>query len=286
MPLLGAHMSVAGGIYKAAEESEAHLCQTVQVFTKNASQWKGKPLSQEDIDNFRRAARKANLKHNLSHNSYLINLASPDDEMFAKSIEAFVDEMQRAEQLELDYLVAHPGSHLKTGEEAGIARIANGLDEIHRRCPDFKVMILLEITAGQGTNLGCKFEHMAGILKLVKHAEKLGICIDTCHAFAAGYPLFPKADYDATWQEFDTLIGIKKLKAFHLNDSKKGLGSRVDRHEHIGKGALGLEPFRLILNDPRFASLPMVLETPKEEGDNHDMDGVNLTVLRNLISAR
>ena len=286
MPLLGAHMSVAGGIYKAAEESEAHLCQTVQVFTKNASQWKGKPLSQEDIDNFRRAARKANLKHNLSHNSYLINLASPEDEMFAKSIEAFVDEMQRAEQLELDYLVAHPGSHLKTGEEAGIARIANGLDEIHRRCPDFKVMILLEITAGQGTNLGCKFEHMAGILKLVKHAEKLGICFDTCHAFAAGYPLFPKADYDATWQEFDTLIGIKKLKAFHLNDSKKGLGSRVDRHEHIGKGALGLEPFRLILNDPRFASLPMVLETPKEEGDNHDMDGVNLTVLRNLISAR
>lgn len=286
MPLLGAHMSVAGGIYKAAEESEAHLCQTVQVFTKNASQWKGKPLSQEDIDNFRRAARKANLKHNLSHNSYLINLASPEDEMFAKSIEAFVDEMQRAEQLELDYLVAHPGSHLKTGEEAGIARIANGLDEIHRRCPDFKVMILLEITAGQGTNLGCKFEHMAGILKLSKHAEKLGICFDTCHAFAAGYPLFPKADYDATWQEFDTLIGIKKLKAFHLNDSKKGLGSRVDRHEHIGKGALGLEPFRLILNDPRFASLPMVLETPKEEGDNHDMDGVNLTVLRNLISAR
>ena len=286
MPLLGAHMSVAGGIYKAAEESEAHLCQTVQVFTKNASQWKGKPLSQEDIDNFRRAAKKANLKHNLSHNSYLINLASPDDEMFAKSIEAFVDEMQRAEQLELDYLVAHPGSHLKTGEEAGIARIANGLDEIHRRCPDFKVMILLEITAGQGTNLGCKFEHMAGILKLSKHAEKLGICFDTCHAFAAGYPLFPKADYDATWQEFDTLIGIKKLKAFHLNDSKKGLGSRVDRHEHIGKGALGLEPFRLILNDPRFASLPMVLETPKEEGDNHDMDGVNLTVLRNLISAR
>ena len=286
MPLLGAHMSVAGGIYKAAEESEAHLCQTVQVFTKNASQWKGKPLSQEDIDNFRRAAKKANLKNNLSHNSYLINLASPDDEMFAKSIEAFVDEMQRAEQLELDYLVAHPGSHLKTGEEAGIARIANGLDEIHRRCPDFKVMILLEITAGQGTNLGCKFEHMAGILKLVKHAEKLGICFDTCHAFAAGYPLFPKADYDATWQEFDTLIGIKKLKAFHLNDSKKGLGSRVDRHEHIGKGALGLEPFRLILNDPRFASLPMVLETPKEEGDNHDMDGVNLTVLRNLISAR
>lgn len=286
MPLLGAHMSVAGGIYKAAEESEAHLCQTVQVFTKNASQWKGKPLSQEDIDNFRRAARKANLKHNLSHNSYLINLASPDDEMFAKSIDAFVDEMQRAEQLELDYLVAHPGSHLKTGEEAGISRIANGLDEIHRRCPDFKVMILLEITAGQGTNLGCKFEHMAGILKLVKHAEKLGICFDTCHAFAAGYPLFPKADYDATWQEFDTLIGIKKLKAFHLNDSKKGLGSRVDRHEHIGKGALGLEPFRLILNDPRFASLPMVLETPKEEGDNHDMDGVNLTVLRNLISAR
>ena len=286
MPLLGAHMSVAGGIYKAAEESEAHLCQTVQVFTKNASQWKGKPLSQEDIDNFRRAARKANLKHNLSHNSYLINLASPDDGMFAKSIEAFVDEMQRAEQLELDYLVAHPGSHLKTGEEAGISRIAHGLDEIHRRCPDFKVMILLEITAGQGTNLGCKFEHMAGILKLVKHAEKLGICFDTCHAFAAGYPLFPKADYDATWQEFDTLIGIKKLKAFHLNDSKKGLGSRVDRHEHIGKGALGLEPFRLILNDPRFASLPMVLETPKEEGDNHDMDGVNLTVLRNLISAR
>ena len=285
MPLLGAHMSVAGGIYKAAEESAAHQCQTVQVFTKNASQWKGKPLTQEDIDNFRRAAKKAELKHNLSHNSYLINLASPDDELFAKSIEAFVDEMERAEQLELDYLVAHPGAHVKTGEEAGIKRIAQGLDEIQRRCTDFKVMILLEITAGQGSTLGYKFDHMGQIFKQTKHADKLGICFDTCHAFAAGYPLFPKVDYDATWQEFDTLIGINKLKAFHLNDSKKGLGSRVDRHEHIGKGALGLEPFRLILNDPRFANLPMVLETPKEEGDNHDMDGVNLTALRDLLQS-
>jgi len=283
MPLLGAHMSVAGGVSKAVEASITYQCQTVQIFTKNASQWKGKPLSQEEISGFRKGVKEAGLKQILSHNSYLINLASPDDELFGKSIEAFVDEMERAEQLELDYLVAHPGAHVKSGEEAGIKRIALGLDEIQRRCSNFKVMILLEITAGQGTTLGYRFEHMSQIFQQAKHPEKMGICFDTCHAFAAGYSLFPKVDYDATWNQFEDSIGINKLKAFHLNDSKKGLGCRVDGHEHIGRGALGLEPFRLILNDKRFSGLPMVLETPKEEGENKDMDGVNLTMLRKLM---
>lgn len=283
MPLFGAHMSVAGGMCNAVADSIRHACDTVQVFTKNASQWKGKPLAQADVQAFRRAIQDAGLKKNLSHNSYLINLASQDELAFAKSLEAMVDEVKRAEDLGLDYLVAHPGSHLGAGEEVGLATIAQGLDQVHDRCKGFRVKILLEITAGQGTNLGNRFEHIGSILQQVKQPERLGVCFDTCHAFAAGYAMGTKEEYEATFQKFDEAIGLNKLLAFHVNDSKKKLGSRVDRHDHIGKGEMDLEPFRFLVNDKRFEKHPMILETPKEEGEDEDMDSVNLRQLRELV---
>jgi deoxyribonuclease-4 len=284
VPLFGAHMSIAGGCHEALRLAREHGCATVQLFTKNSNQWAGKPLTEEDVATFRSALRGSKLKHPTAHDSYLINLASPDDTLYRRSVEAFVDELQRAERLGLSYLVTHPGAHVGSGEEAGLRKVAGALDEVHDRCAGFKVKVLLETTAGQGSTLGHRFEHLADILGRVKAPERLGVCLDTCHVFAAGYPLGTDAEYDATLAEFDRLIGLKKLKFFHLNDSKKPLGSRVDRHEHIGRGHLGLEPFRRLVNDPRFAKLPMVLETPKEEGDEADMDTVNLAVLRGLIA--
>jgi deoxyribonuclease-4 len=219
----------------------------------------------------------------LAHDSYLINLASPDQVLYRRSIEAFVIEVQRAERLGLCYLVTHPGAPLDSGEEAGLARVAAALDEVHGRCPAFRVQVLLETTAGQGSSLGHRFEHLARIRSLVADPDRLGVCFDTCHVFAAGYALAPEAEYRATMRAFDRVIGLKRLRAFHLNDSLKPQGSRVDRHAHIGRGCLGLEPFRLLVNDRRFRSRPMVLETPKEDGDNDDMDRVNLEVLRGLV---
>jgi deoxyribonuclease-4 len=192
--------------------------------------------------------------------------------------------MQRAERLGIRYLVTHPGAHVGSGDEAGLQRVAAALDEVHRRCDGYKVMVLLETTAGQGTTLGHRFEHLARIIELVEQPRRLGVCLDTCHVFAAGYPLAPAPAYQATFAEFDRVIGLSRLKAFHVNDSLKPLGSRVDRHAHIGKGCLGAEPFRLLVNDPRFRDRPMILETPKEEGENKDMDAVNLAMLRGLLA--
>ena len=231
-------------------------------------------------------ARKSRLKFATSHDSYLINLASPDAALWRKSVEAFIDELIRAEALGLKYLVTHPGAHVGAGEEAGIERIARAIDESHARCPDFRVKILLELTAGQGSCLGCTFEHIAEIIKGIKDRKRIGVCLDTCHVFAAGYSLSPKAEYAKTMREFDRVIGLNRLKLFHLNDSKKPLGSRVDRHEHIGKGCLGLAPFRLIVNDPRFQETPMILETPKHDADGNEMDPVNLAALRGLCRGR
>jgi deoxyribonuclease-4 len=284
MPLFGAHMSTAGGLHNALQSATDHGCETVQLFTKNANQWVGKPLTEEDVATFRSALRDTKLKHPTAHDSYLINLASPDETLYRRSIEAFVDELQRAERLGLRYLVTHPGAHVGSGEEAGLCKVAEALDEVHDRCPGFKVKVLLETTAGQGSTLGHRFEHLADILGQVKNTKRLGVCLDTCHVVAAGYPLGTVEEYDATFAEFDRIIGLKRLKFFHLNDSKKPLGSRVDRHEHIGRGHLGLEPFRRLVNDPRFAKLPMILETAKEEGDEADMDTVNLAVLRGMIA--
>jgi deoxyribonuclease-4 len=276
-------MSIAGGCHEALRIAQEHECGTVQLFTKNSNQWVGKPLTDDDVTLFRQKLRASKLKFPTAHDSYLINLASPDEALYRKSLEAFIDEMQRAERLGLSYLVMHPGAHMGAGEEEGLRKVAQALDEVHKRCPNYKVKVLLELTAGQGTCLGHRFEHVASILKQVKEPKRLGVCLDTCHIFAAGYPLGSDAEYEQTITQFQRIIGLKWLKVFHLNDSKKPLGSRVDRHEHIGKGCIGLEPFRRIVNDSRFAKLPMILETPKEEGENLDMDSVNLAALRGMI---
>ncbi len=282
MPLFGAHMSVAGGLHKAVEAARAHGCATVQIFTKNASQWAARDLAADEVKTFRRALRASGLRGATAHDSYLINLASPDPALFRRSVEAFVVELRRAETLGLSYLVTHPGAHVDSGEEAGLERVARALDEAHARCPGFRVKVLLETTAGQGSTLGHRFEHLARILALTAEADRVGVCFDTCHVFAAGYALAPEAEYRATMRAFDRAVGLKRLRVFHVNDSLKPLGSRVDRHAHIGRGCLGTEPFRLLVNDRRFRNRPMILETPKEDGPVKDMDAVNLGTLRGL----
>jgi deoxyribonuclease-4 len=279
MPLFGAHMSIAGGYEKALLAAQAHQCRAVQLFTKSSNQWKAKELTAEEIRTFRRTLRQTGLKQTLAHDCYLINLASPEEQLYRRSLEAFVVELQRAEALGLRYLVTHPGSPTDGDEQAGLARVARALDEVHQRCPGFRVQILLETTAGQGNSLGHRFEHLARIRELVAEPERVGVCLDTCHVFAAGYALAPEKEYRATLREFDRVIGLKRLRAFHVNDSLKPQGSRVDRHAHLGQGCLGLEPFRLLVNDPRFRNRPMILETPKE----NDMDAVNLRTLRELV---
>lgn len=285
MPLFGAHMSIAGGLCNAIHAASALHMQTLQLFTKNSNQWAGKPLTPIEAAEFRRLIRKCKLRFATAHDSYLINLASPDPQLWRKSVEGFVDELIRAEALGLKYLVTHPGAHVGCGEEVGIASVARALDEVHSRCPEFRVKVLLELTAGQGSSLGHRFEHLAEITKRVRERKRIGVCFDTCHVFAAGYPLSPESEYENTMREFDRIIGFNRLKLFHLNDSKKPLGSRVDRHEHIGRGSLGLEPFRFIVNDPRFQKLPMILETPKHDADGNEMDPVNLATLRGLANA-
>jgi deoxyribonuclease-4 len=278
-------MSIAGGCHNALLEAQAHGCDTVQLFTKSSNQWNAKELTDADVALFRKTLRQTGLRQPMAHDSYLINLASPDEALYRRSVEAFIVELQRAERLGLRYLVTHPGAHVDSGEEAGLARVASALDEVHGRCPGFRAQVLLETTAGQGSCLGHRFEHLRRILELVKEPGRLGVCFDTCHVFAAGYALAPAAEYRATMRAFDKVIGLRLLRVFHINDSLKPFGSRVDRHAHIGRGQLGLEPFHLLVNDPRFRSRPMVLETPKEEGEEGDMDTVNLGVLRGLVGA-
>jgi deoxyribonuclease-4 len=284
MPLFGAHMSIAGGLHHAVLAAQKYQCDTVQLFTKNASQWVGRVPPEDEVRLFRKLLRQSRLRFPMAHDSYLINLASPDDVLYRKSIEAFVDEMHRAEQLGLRYLVTHPGACLDSSEDSGLNRVAAALDEVHARCAGFRVMVLLETTAGQGTTLGHRFEHLGRILSLVRQPERLGVCFDTCHVFAAGYALYPEPEYRATMRAFDRAVGLSRLRAFHVNDSLKPFGSRVDRHAHIGRGEIGLEAFRLLVNDRRFRHRPMILETPKEEAGNAEMDAVNLGVLRGLVA--
>ena len=285
MPLFGAHMSIAGGFHNALLEAEARGCDCVQLFTKQPSQWAAKPLDAEQVRLFRATLRRTKLRFPTAHDSYLINLASPDETLYRKSIDAFVVELERAEALGLRYLVMHPGAHLDDTEEAGLSRVAAALDEAHTRCPDYRVKVLLETTAGQGTTLGHRFEHLARILALVAAPKRLGVCLDTCHVFAAGYALGTEAEYQQTMDAFDRLVGVRRILAFHVNDSLKPFGSRVDRHAHIGRGEMGVEPFRLLVNDPRFRDRPMFLETAKEEIDGRAMDEVNLETLRGLVKA-
>ncbi len=285
MPLFGSHLSIAGGYHKAVYQAAGYGMETVQIFTKNNNQWQGKPLLEEDIERFREAVRETGLRTPCAHDSYLINIGNPDREKWQKSVDALLVELQRAEALGLAGVVMHPGSFLDDTPEAALTRIAQGIDEVHAQTEGVTCELWLETTAGQGTNLGHRFEHLQAILDQVQSPERLGICVDTCHIFAAGYPLQTAEEYRATFAEFDRLIGIERIRAFHINDSKKPLGSRVDRHEHIGEGELGDEPFRHLLNDPRFAEHPMYLETKKEVRAGQEMDVVNLNRLRGLLSS-
>ncbi len=283
MPLLGAHMSIAGGYYKAVNAAAELGMDTVQIFTKNNNQWRAKALTDEDVRLFKEAMSESGLKVPCAHDSYLINMASPQDDLWEKSLDALVVEMERAEALGLAGVVMHPGSFVDSSEDAGLKRIVKALNQAIKRTQGFAVEFWLENTAGQGTNLGHRFEHLARLIDGVKDNSRLGVCIDTCHTFAAGYGLKSQAEYKATIDELDDVIGLRRVRAFHLNDSKKPQGSRVDRHDHIGEGELGLDPFTFVLKDNRFAKLPMYLETKKEDRDGEAMDAVNLRTLRSLL---
>ena len=284
MPLFGAHLSVAGGLHNAIAAAVALRCDTVQIFTKNANSWEAAPLTQEAVAAFRRAASASNLSYLTAHDSYLINLASPDEALFTRSINALVREMERAEALGLSYLVSHPGAHVGSGEEAGLTRVVAGLEEVHSRCAGFSVQLLIETTAGQGTSLGHRFEHIATLFDRANCADRMDVCLDTCHVFAAGYALASETEYAATFQQFDDLVGLSRLKLFHVNDSAKPFGSRVDRHAGIGRGEIGLDAFRRLVTDPRLRHLPMILETPKEDDAGNAMDAENLRVLRGFAA--
>ncbi len=279
----GAHMSIAGGCDRAVHAAHAVPFETVQLFTKNNNRWQGIALSDAHAGAFRAALAATGIADPVAHASYLINLASPDDTLWQRSIDAMVDEVERCALLGIADLVVHPGAHMGEGEEAGIKRVARGLDEVCRRTEGLSVVIDLETTAGQGTCLGHRFEHIGAILALVHRPERLGVCGDTCHIFAAGYPLGTPEEYDETIDRLDRSVGLDRLRVWHLNDSCRERGSRVDRHAAIGGGHLGLEPFRHLVNDPRFRDVPMILETPKGTIDGEDLDVRNARALRQLL---
>jgi deoxyribonuclease-4 len=279
-PLLGAHMSIEGGVSRAIGRGVELGCTTIQIFTKNANQWNAPPLEKEEVRLFHQAREKAEISPVVGHDAYLINLASTVAPLRLRSAAALSDEMERCQRLGLPYLVMHPGSHRGAGEEEGLRLIAQSLNEILSQMKTGCPTVLLEITAGQGTALGCRFEHLAW---LIEHLDgPTGVCFDTCHAFAAGYDLRTREAYEETFSRFDGVVGLNHLKVIHINDSLRGLGSRIDRHQHIGQGQLGLEPFRFIMNDPRFQNIPKLLETPKEK-DGEDMDRINLEILRGIV---
>jgi deoxyribonuclease IV len=281
-PLLGAHMSIAGGVGNAFLEGKRVDCDAIQIFTKSSRQWAAKPLTKEEIEQFQINRKVTGIDTVVAHDSYLLNLGSPDVSLRKRSIAAFIDELERCEALGVSNLIAHPGAHVGAGEVEGIKMIAKSLDEVHTACPTFNVKVTLEITAGQGSNLGYRFEQIGDMIDATKESDRLRVCFDTEHAFAAGYDLRTKEGYERTFSDFDDAIGIELLAAFHLNDSKKEFHSRVDRHEHIGQGFIGVEAFRLLMNDKRFWGLPMCLETPK--GPDLKEDRENLTLLRSLIA--
>jgi len=280
--LLGSHVSVAQGLEKAFLRGESIGCTAIQIFTKSNRQWLSKPITENEARLFRERFTQSKIKSIVAHASYLINIGSGDIELNKKSFHALLDEVNRCKQLNINSLILHPGSSQKLTEKECLDLIADNLNEIFSITDD-TTKILLENTAGMGTSVGHKFEQLAYILNRVKSKERIGICFDTCHAFAAGYDFRSEDSYEKMWKEFDTIIGIPMLKAFHLNDSKKNCGSKVDRHTHIGKGEMGLNPFRFILNDERFLEIPKILETPIDKLEDFIPD---LITLVNLISPK
>lgn len=275
---IGAHMSISGGMHLAFARGEDVGCTAMQVFTKNASQWRARPIGDEDAQKFREAWESSPIGPVIAHDTYLINLAATDETKWAKSKAAFADEIERCSKLGIPELVMHPGSHLGAGEEAGLAKVCTAFREIFAETPD-DVTILVENTAGQGTNLGWRFEHLAAILDGVPDG-RFGVCFDTCHAFAAGYDLSTEAGFANVMEEFDRLVGVDLIHAFHVNDARKPLASRVDRHEQLGEGTIGRDGFRALMQDERFHATPKILETPK--GDGNEWDLKNLALLREL----
>jgi deoxyribonuclease-4 len=262
MTWLGAHVPVTGGLHKAPENGRAIEAEAIQIFTRSQLQWKARPVSAEEAAAFRASFAASGLRQVLTHGSYLVNLSALDPEILAKSRAAFVADMERCHALGVPYLVFHPGAHMGAGPEAGLAAVARSLDEILADTAGLNVQPLLEVTAGQGSCLGHRFEEIAQILARVRAPERLGVCLDTCHLFAAGYDISSAEGYESTLGELERTVGLSRVKAFHLNDAKKGLGSRLDRHARIGEGTIGMDTFRRIVNDRRFESVPMVVETP------------------------
>jgi len=284
MPLLGAHMSISGGLEKALLRGEKRGCQVVQIFTKSPNQWVSGELSCKEIDAFEKIRTQTSVVPIAAHDSYLINLASPRRENRARSLQALQDELVRAERLNIPYVVMHPGAHMGEGEKKGIRRITEALNRVFDRTCRLRVQILLETTAGQGTTLGYRFEQLAEIIRRTALQERLGVCLDTCHVFAAGYDFKDREACDRLLRDFDEIIGLDRLRLLHLNDSKRALGSKIDRHEHIGEGAIGEHAFSLLLKAPILWNLPFILETPKgKDASGTDLDIRNLTILKRLM---
>lgn len=283
-PLVGAHISIAGGIETAPLLGAETGCAAIQIFTKSSRQWNAPTLTDDAVAAFKRNCETARIAPVIAHSGYLINLAARDRDIHAKSLKSFQDELERAERLGLPGLVVHPGSHGGTGETTGLRKITTSINKTLARAADAKVKILLETTAGQGTSIGYRFEHIAEIIAGVKNQSRVGVCFDTCHIFAAGYDIRTEDKWQRTIEEFDHIIGIKRLAVFHFNDSKTPFASRVDRHEHIGQGHIGKPPFGFILRDPRFKEIPKLLETPKGIKGKTDWDVLTLRLLRRLAA--
>ena len=282
-------MSVSGGVSKAVDRARLHGCEALQIFTKNASQWRGKPLDPSEVAAFRARIETSGIHPVVSHASYLINLATTSETLSTLSLEAFIDELDRAEILGLMGVVIHPGTCTAGSEEDGLRLIAGAIQRALDARPNYKTMVLLEHTAGQGRTLGYKFEHLAAIIAHLRASQRIGVCLDTCHLFASGYDITSDAGYRDTFDAFEHVVGFDRLRVFHGNDSKKPVGSRVDRHQHIGQGCIGEEPFRRLLHDPRFAGLPLLLETEKSKISDRPgnialdpLDQQNLDTLRRL----
>ncbi len=278
---LGAHMSIAGSPAKALLAGRSIGCDAIQMFTRNANRWISKELAPQEIGEFQETWAKTGIGDVVAHSSYLINLGSPDDALWQKSLHALITEITRCQQLGIANYVLHPGAHMGAGEDAGLARIARGLDAALEATADARVAVLLETTAGQGSVLGYRFEQLRWLVEHVEPQARVGVCFDTCHVLVAGYEYRTLQDYRSLWREFDAVIGLECLRCIHLNDSLKDLGSHLDRHEQIGKGYVGLETFRLLVNDPVLRRVPMLLETPKDEDLHQDVE--NLALLRSLI---
>ena len=279
--ILGAHTSTSGGVSKAIERAEKLGFTAIQIFTKNNNRWFQKPFDQKEIDKYKINLKNSNIKFVVSHDSYLINLCAKDKSILKKSRKSFLDELTRCEQLEIPYLNFHPGAHGGNGEKEGIKLIAESLNIIHDKTKKFKVSSMLEATAGQGTAIGYRFEQLRDIIDLIEDEKRMSVCIDTAHIFAAGYDIKNPKNFKKVIKDFDEIIGLEKLKCFHMNDSKKDLGSRRDRHEHIGKGFIGKEGFSNIMNDKRLKQIPKILETPKGKEMKEDLK--NIAVLKKLI---